>query len=74
MSAHARHAHDAFRFSLGGAKSLNSYAFVPAIDGRAVNRAWDRRRDRDPADSRHIIERIEDFLARYFATGCLDAG
>ena len=74
MTAHALHAHDAYRFSLGAAKSLNSFVFVPAIDNRAVNRAWARRRDRDPAESRRIVEQIEDFLARYFATGCLDAG
>jgi len=74
VTAKSSTAHDAFAFSLGGAKSLNSYAFVPAIDNRAVNRAWVRRRQMDPATKRPVIEHIEDFLARYFAPGCHDAG
>ena len=59
MTARASAARDAFAFSLGGMKSLNSYAFVPAIDDHALNRERHRRRARPPAGRRLVIAIVD---------------
>ena len=73
MSAKTCYERDPFEFSLGGIKAASSFAFVPAIDGRALNRAWDRRLENGSAAGTDLAREIEDFLARYFAPGCREA-
>lgn len=70
MSAKANPARDVFTFSLRGAAAINTYAFVPAIADDGLNNAWDRRLSRPRRDRPRATRVIEDFLARYFASGC----
>lgn len=73
MSARACKVRDPFEFSLGGIRTVSSFAFVPAIDDNALNRAWDRRLANGPVESPDLVREIEDFLVRYFAPGCREA-
>ena len=70
MPATAKPPRDAFTFSLGGTASVNSYAFVPAIADDVLNDIRDKQLRRDPGNRRDVARKIEDFLARFFASGC----
>ena len=70
MTTEAWIARDNFSFSLGAARSLNGYAFVPVTDGRLINAALRRRVVEAAGDTPGLVHKLEDFLARYFAPGC----
>ena len=72
MSASASTPRDAFSFSLIGAKSVNGFALVPAIATDALGKVIDNRRQVGAGP--RLVEAVEDFLARYFAPGCLESG
>ncbi|MEL7536461.1 MAG: hypothetical protein AAFZ58_10805 [Pseudomonadota bacterium] len=73
MSAQANPTRDVFAFSLGGLAAKNSYAYVPAIADDALNNNLDRQQAGHRESRSSAVQAFEDFLARYFATGCRQA-
>jgi len=73
MFKKARSGRDAFTFSLQGMTTIASFTLAPAIADDQFNQAWERRSDGASTRHRKAVHRIEDFLARYFAPGCIQA-
>ena len=70
MFKKANSGRDAFTFSLRGIRTIASFAPAPAIADDRINRAIDERLAGEPEDQpKTTIREIEDFLARYYATG-----
>ena len=74
MTANYRTRRDEFTFSLDGARVASGYTFVPAIDDKLLGKAWDRQLASIRSDRPKLVHQVEDFLARFFATGCRDLG
>ena len=69
----ARTRRDPFTFSLGGMAGINASTFVPAVPADGINRSLDLKFRQQPAARKTppaLVRRIEDTLARFFATGC----
>ena len=64
---------DAFTFSLHGMTTIASFTLAPAIADDQINQAWSRRLESASSRQQNTVRRLEDFLARYFATGCCQA-
>lgn len=73
MNTKASPARDEFTLSLGGATAVNAFGLVPAVSARALVDARGGRRPRRPGGYSAAARAIEDFLARWFAPGCLHA-
>ena len=70
MFEKAKSGRDAFTFSLRGMRAIASFAPAPAIADDRINKAVDARLAWLPEDQPQTTTReIEDFLARYYATG-----
>ena len=70
MFEKAKSGRDAFTFSLRGMKTIASFAAAPAIADDRINKAIAQRMAGEPEDQpKTTIREIEDFLARYYATG-----
>ena len=74
MTAENRNQRDEFTFSLAGARFANGYTFVPAIDETVLGKAWDHHLTTTASERPRLVYQIENFLARFFATGCQDLG
>jgi hypothetical protein len=76
MLVTAKTRRDPFTFSLGGMAGIKASTFVPVVPDDMINRSLDLRFRQQAAGKTTppaLIQRIEDTLARYFATGhCLD--
>ena len=70
MYTKARSGRDAFTFSLYGMRANASFTAMPVIADDRINRMIDQRLAGPREDRRDTARRIEDFLARYFASGC----
>lgn len=70
MSRRADPARDPYAFSLRGMAAMNSHAFVPAIADDVLNKTWDHKLRHSPDGRRGMARHIEDFLVRFFRTGC----
>ena len=70
MFKKAESGRDAFTFSLHGLTTIASFTVAPAIAHDRINQAWDERLENAPREGSDTIRRIEDFLARFYATGC----
>ena len=72
MLVTARPRRDPFAFSMGGMVAINSYAFIPAIPDDVINKSLDARftcpSEIEP-ESRSLVLRLENLLARFFAPG-----
>jgi hypothetical protein len=78
MKSNIQHKRDPLKFSLRGARWVNSHAVLPVIADHGINRAWDARLRRRRPSARCCEEsaptrQIEALLARYFAHGCCNA-
>lgn len=78
MQSNSQYNRDPLRFSLRGARWVNSHAMLPVIADNGINRAWDARLRRQfPAapcsEESAPTRQIEALLARYFAHGCCNA-
>lgn len=73
MFEKAKSGRDAFTFSLQGMTTIASFAAAPAIAHDQINKAWDDRLKHGPGRRQDTVRRIEDFLGRYFASGCCQA-
>lgn len=74
MSATRNRTHDSFTFSLGGATKLNSFGFVPVVSDNALSHTDDERRSSVNQGASAKILVLENFLARYYAPRCCQAG
>ena len=74
MTANYRTRRDEFTFSLTGARAASGYTIVPAIDDKLLGKAWDLKLTEPVSDRPNLVHQVEDFLARFFATGCRDLG
>ena len=72
MFEKAKSGRDAFTFSLHGLTTIASFTFAPAIAQDQINKAWDERLETASREEGKTIRRIEDFLARHFASGCCE--
>lgn len=72
MSQSAQAARGPFAFSRGG-MSAKALTFVPAIADNQLNDALARRFEAPAEESRDAVLAVENFLAAYFAGGCLNA-
>ena len=72
MFKKAESGRDAFTFSLHGLTTIASFTFAPAIAQDQINKAWDERLETASREEGKTIRRIEDFLARHFASGCCE--
>lgn len=54
-------------------RTFTSFTPAPAIADDRINRTIDQRLRRRQNDQPDTVREIEDFLARYFAPGCLRA-
>lgn len=70
MHKKARSGRDAFTFSLRGMRANASFTAVPAIADDRLNGLIEQRLSGPQEDRPDTTRRIEDFLARYFASGC----
>ena len=70
MFTKAESGRDAFTFSLHGLTTIASFTFAPALVQDRINKAWEERLENAPGEEGRTIRRIEDFLARHFASGC----
>ena len=73
MSTKANPGRDAFAFSLRGMTTIASFVNAPVIADDTLSKFWDARLSQPREDRPRLTRRIEDLLARYFATGCCQA-
>ena len=70
MYKKARSGRDAFTFSLRGMTTIASFTIAPAIADDRINKAIAKRLEQAPTRGGDATRAIENFLGRYFATGC----
>jgi len=71
MFEKAKSGRDAFTFSLRGMKATASFTPMPAMADDRINKIIDERLRKAPESKRNTVHKIEDFLACYFAPGCI---
>lgn len=73
MFEKAESGRDAFTFSLRGLRTIASFTAVPVIADDRINPIIGQRLGRAQQDQPDTVREIEDFLARFFASGCCRA-
>lgn len=69
MSEKPKTAHDAFTFSLGGMRAINSFAVVPAIAHDQINKARDAQLRDDQEDQPRRPREYPGIKGRFWVLG-----